>query len=312
MKTAPSIISKVMQLLSYVAVSVLVLAGCSSDDDAVAPVSDITVSGVISDVNDAPLAGVTVQGVYTSSVTENPTALTDSSGVFSLTLNGATDFYLNGSFLGYTTINSEVLNASSSMTGLDLDMPRSPETEAIIDAAFPTEALAVVNHAWLAVDIVDENGNEVSGETITLSTPPSDFAYTDCFGEPSGANTTIACLDRDGPMYIAYFDAAAEATVTAVEQSKTAPLRMEQVAMLEYAIGPEFVTAFDRGAAYYDAYCAECHSAGSYDPEGFTYNLIGRTPILELSLYQGMEDVADMTPEQQADLHAFLLDPSLL
>ena len=311
MKTVPTR-SKAARLLSWAAASTLVLAGCSSDDDAVAPVSDITVSGEITDFNDAPLAGVTVQGVYTSSATENPTVLTDSSGNFALTLSANTAFYLNGSFLGYTTINSEVLNASSSLTGQDIDMPRSPETEAIIDAAFPSEALAIVNHAWLAVDIVDENGNEVSGETITPAITPSGFAYTNCDGTPSGGSTTIACLNRVGPMYIAYYDVVDETTVTTVEQSKTAPLRMEQVTMLEYAIGPEFVTAFDRGAAYYDAYCAECHSAGSYDPEGFTYNLIGRTPILELSLYQGMEDVADMTPEQQADLHAFLADPSLL
>jgi hypothetical protein len=304
--------SKVAQLLSCAAASVLVLAGCSSDDDAIAPVSDISVSGVITDFNDAPLPGVTVQGVYTSSTTENPITSTDSTGNFSLTLNANTAFYLNGSFLGYISTNTEMLNTTVSVADLNIAMPRGPETEAIIDAAFPTEQLAIVNHAWLAVDIVDENGNEVSGETITPAVTPSGFAYTNCDGTPSGGSTTIACLYRDGPMYIAYFDAAAESTVTAVEQTKTAPLRMEQVTAVEYAIGPDYVTAFDRGAAYYDAYCAECHSAGSYDPEGFTYNLIGRTPILELSLYQGMENVADMTPEQQADLHAFLLDPLLL
>ena len=304
--------NKAAYLLACTAGFLLVLAGCSSDDDSIAPVSDITVSGVITEYNGGPLPGVTVQGVYTSSTAENPSSLTDSSGLFSLTMSGITAFYLNGSFLGYTTINSEIHNASSSISGLDIDMPRGPEAEAIIDAAFPSEALAIVNHAWLAVDIVDENGNEVSGETITPAITPSGFAYTNCDGTPSGGSTTIACLDRDAPMYIAYYDVVDETTVTTVEQSKTAPLRMEQVTMLEYAIGPEFVTAFDRGAAYYDAYCAECHSAGSYDPEGFTYNLIGRTPILELSLYQGMEDVADLTPEQQADLHAFLKDPSLL
>ena len=304
--------SKATQLLSFAAASVLVLAGCSSDDDATAVISDITVSGVISDFNDAPLSGVTVQGVYTSSTAENPSALTDSSGSFSLTLSGNTAFYLNGTFLGYTTINSEVLQSTINIAGLDIGMPRGPETEAILDTAFPTEALAVVNHAWLAVDIVDENGNDVSGETITPSIAPSSFVYTNCDGTPSGGSTTIACLDRDAPMYIAYFDTADEATVTAVEQSKTAPLRMEQVTALEYAIGPEFVTAFDRGAAYYDAFCTECHSAGSYDVDGFATNLLNTTIIQELSRYPSMGDVADLTPEQQADLQAFVSDPSLL
>ncbi len=309
--------SKAAQLLSYTAASVFVLAGCSSSDDSTpvtttTPVGDITVSGVMTDINGVPLTGVTVQGVYTSSSAVNPSTLTDTGGGFSLTLEANTAFHLNGTFLGYATLNSEILDTSVNITGLDIDMPRSPEVEAFIDAAFPTDQLAIVNHAWLAVDIVDENGNDVSGETIALSVPPSDFVYRDCDGTPSGGNTTIACLDRAGPMYIAYFDAAAESTASTVDQTKTAPLRIDQVTALEYAIGPDYVTAFDRGAAYYDAYCADCHSAGSYDPEGFTYNLIGRLVIQELSLYQGMEDVADLTPEQQADLHAFFLDPSLL
>jgi hypothetical protein len=304
--------SKTAQLLSCAAAGVFILAGCSSDDDSPVTPTSITVGGVITDFNDVPLPGVTVQGVYTSSTTENPTASTDSSGSFSLTLDANTAFYLNGTFLGYTTINSEVLNTSSSISGLDIGMPRGPEAEAIIDAAFPTEQLAIINHAWLAVDIEDENGNEVSGETITLSTAPSGFAYTNCDGTPSGGSTTIACLDRDGPAYIAYFDAAAEAMVTAVEQSKTAPLRMEQVTVLEYAIGPEFVTAFDRGAAYYDAFCTECHSAGSYDTDGFATNLLNTTIIQELSSYPSMGNVADLTVEQQADLQAFVTDPSLL
>ena len=191
-------------------------------------------------------------------------------------------------------------------------MPRGPEAEDIINAAFPSEQLAIVNHAWLAVDIEDENGNEVAGETITSTITPSGFAYTNCDGSPSGGNTTIACLDRDGPMYIAYFDVVDEATVTAVGQTKTAPLRIEQVTAIEYDIGPEFVTAFDRGAAYYDAYCTECHSAGSYDTEGFTYNLISSTIIQELSLYPSMGDVEDLTVEEQFDLQTFVNDPTLL
>ncbi|MGB5456828.1 MAG: carboxypeptidase-like regulatory domain-containing protein [Gammaproteobacteria bacterium] len=303
--------NKPSYMLACAAVCLLILAGCSSSDDA-SPVPDITVSGLITDFNDTPLSGVTVQGVYTSSTAENPSALTDSSGSFSLTLSGNTAFYLNGTFLGYTTINSEVLQSTVNIAGLGIGMPRGPEAEAIIDAAFPTEQLAIINHAWLAVDIEDENGNEVSGETITLSTAPSGFAYTNCDGTPSGGSTTIACLDRDGPAYIAYFDAAAEVTVTAVEQSKTAPLRMEQVTVLEYEIGPEFVTAFDRGAAYYDAFCTECHSAGSYDTDGFATNLLNTTIIQELSSYPSMGNVADLTVEQQADLQAFVTDPSLL
>ena len=87
---------------------------------------------------------------------------------------------------------------------------------------------------------------------------------------------------------------------------------MEQVTALEYDIGPEFVTAFDRGAAYYDAFCTECHSAGSYDTEGFTYNLISSTIIQELSLYPSMGDVEDLTVEEQFDLQTFVNDPTLL
>lgn len=307
--------SKATQLLSYVAASVFVLAGCSSDDDPAPVATEITVSGIITGFDGVtPLTGITVQGIYTSSATENPNTLTDSTGNFSLTLDANTDFYLNGSFLGFTTINSEVLNAGVNIADLDIGMPRSSETEAIIAAAFPAEAegLAIVNHAWLAVDIEDENGNQISGKTITPTITPSVFAYTNCDGTPSGGNTTIACADRDGPMYLAYYDAVAETTVTTVEHTKTAPLRMEQVTALEYAIGPEFLTAFVRGASYYDAYCTECHSAGSYDTDGFATNLLNTTIIQELSSYPSMGNVADLTVEQQADLQAFVTDPSLL
>jgi len=303
--------SKPLAILASTAGCLLVLAGCSSSDGT-APVADITVSGVITDFNAAAMPGVAVQGVYTSSASANPTAETDINGNFSLTLAGNTDFYLNGSYLGYVSTNSEVLKASANITGLEIGMPRGPEAEDIINAAFPSEQLAIVNHAWLAVDIEDENGNEVAGETITSTITPSGFAYTNCDGSPSGGNTTIACLDRDGPMYIAYFDVVDEATVTAVGQTKTAPLRIEQVTAIEYDIGPEFVTAFDRGAAYYDAYCTECHSAGSYDTEGFTYNLISSTIIQELSLYPSMGDVEDLTVEEQFDLQTFVNDPTLL
>ena len=215
MRTVPTR-RMLLHLPCYTAVAVLALAGCSSSDDDAAPVADITVSGVIADFNDTPMPGVAVQGVYVSSASTNPTAETDINGSFSLTVDGNTDFYLNGSYLGYITTNSEVLRGSADITGLEIGMPRGPEAEDIINAAFPGDGLAVVNHAWLAIDIEDENGNEVAGETVTLSTTPSDFAYTNCDGTPSDGNTTIACLDRAGPMYIAYFDAAAETTVTAV------------------------------------------------------------------------------------------------
>jgi cytochrome c5 len=274
--------------------------------------TDITVSGVITDSNAVPLTGVAVQGVYISSSAVNPSTSTDTDGGFALTLEANTAFYLSGAFLGYATLNSEVLNTSVSIAGLDIEMPRSPEVEAIIEAAFPTAGLAIVNHAWLAVDIEDDNGNQISGKAITPDIEPSGFAYTNCDGSPRDDNTTIACADRDGPMYIAYYDAAAETTVTALEQTKTAPLRIEQVTALEYTIAPELLTAFDRGASYYDAYCTECHSAGSYDVDGFATNLLNTTIIQELSSYPSMGNVADLTPEQQADLQAFVTDPSLL
>ena len=122
-------------------------------------------------------------------------------------------------------------------------------------------------------------------------------------------------------MYLAYFDSATESTVTVDTYSKLAPLNLGEVTVIEFdelaapvpdEPAPTDPTALELGQAYYDANCASCHAAGSYDPDGFAGSLVGVPIPLDLSNIQGMGSVADITVEIQTNLETFLNDPSIL
>jgi hypothetical protein len=321
--------NKATPLLACAVGCLFILAGCSSDDDApivdTSVVTDVTVSGtVLSFSGDAPLPGVSVEGVYTSpGDVDNPTATTDAAGAFSMTVKTNTPVYLHGTLTGYATINSEKGTVSASESGEDIEMPTETEAQDIINAAFPTALPQLANHAWLAVDVYDTNGVELAGKTISSTVTPDGFAYIDCTGAPSTTAATVACTDRDGVMYLAYFGSTTEATVTIDGINKIAPLNLGEVTVLDYELaavveeppveeppvdGP---TAFDLGKAYYDANCASCHSAGSYDTTGFAGNLANAIIPLDLSNITGMGSVADIDAATKANLEAFLSDPSI-
>ncbi len=320
--------NKAAYLLTCTVGCLFVLAGCSSDDDS--PVVDsttdpgattVTVSGTVTNSSDAPLSGVAVEGVYTSpGDASNATTTTDSTGLFSLTINANTPFYLHGSLTGYATLNSEKGVLSASITDEDIEMPTESEAQSIIDAAFPTTMPQLANHAWLAVDVYDATDAEVGGKTISSSVTPAASAYIDCTGAPSTTGATVACADRDGAMYLAYFDSTTEATVTVDGENKIAPLNLGEITFLEYEVAatvtpppPDEPTAFELGRDYYDAFCASCHSAGSYDTSGFAGNLASPTASIPLSLstISGMGSVADIDATIQANLEAFLSDPTV-
>jgi len=307
--------SKAALLLSYVAASAFVLAGCSSDDDA-APVTDITVSGVITDTSGATLSGVGVQGVYASpDQASNPTATTDASGFFSMVVDAGRAFYLHGTFAGYATMNSEKVASSINIANLDIGIPTLAEAQAIIDTAFPLSEPVLGTHAWLVVDIEDENGDEVNDVAVEYDTSvtPADSAYTDCLGNDSGASLTTGapCTpDREAPMYIAYFDNTAEISVTVSGVTKIAPVRLGEVTFLEYEIAstvtPPVVPS--AGQVIYDADCARCHKAGSYDTSGDNSDLIndGNLLVPDLGTLSGQMAGLTLTAQEITDLTAFL------
>lgn len=319
--------NKTGYLLACTIGCLFVLAGCSSDDDGQA-FTDVTVSGTVTDESsDAPLPNVTIEGVYTSpGDADNPTATTDAAGAFALTVKSFTPVYLRGTLTGYATINTEKGSIFTSVTGEDIEMPTVTEAQSIINAAFPNELPLLGNHAWLAVDVYDTNDAEVAGKTITTSVAPLGFAYIDCTGAASATLATVACATRDDDvMYLAYFSAG-EVTVTVDGINKIAPLNQGEVTVLEYELAaavpvpdepvpdepvPDEPTAFDLGKAYYDANCAGCHSAGSYDTSGFAGNLASTVIPLDLSNIQGMSNVSDITADIKANLEEFLFDPSI-
>ena len=125
----------------------------------------------------------------------------------------------------------------------------------------------LVNKAWLVVDIEDENGDEVNGQTITSTISPADEVYTECDGADSGLTaTTGPCPSgRPSPMYIAYFDAAVEANITVGSETQLAPIRMGEITYLEFETVAAPVGSIAAGLAKYDADCDDCHAAGTHD-----------------------------------------------
>lgn len=310
--------NKAAYLLACTVGCLFILAGCSSDDDA--PIEDnlvlteVTVSGtVVSFSDDAPLPGVSVEGVYTSpGDADNPTATTDAAGAFSLTVKTLTPVYLHGTLTGYATINSEKGTVSASESGEEIEMPTETEAQGIINAAFPIALPQLANHAWLAVDVYDTNGVELAGKNISSTVTPDGFAYIDCTGAPSTTAATVACTARDGVMYLAYFGSTTEATVTVDGINKIAPLNLGEVTVLDYEVAaaepvpdeplPDQPSA---GEVVFNAECARCHAATSLVGTGSTLQAdvsLGYLHPTMASIILTQQEVDDLTAYLDVEL----------
>jgi hypothetical protein len=308
---------------------VFVQAGCSSSGDDAAPVVDdgtdqtITVSGTITNTSGAPLAGVAVQGVYSSpDQAENATDTTDTSGLFSLLVDAARAFYLHGELADYATINSEKGASTADISNLDIGIPTEGEARGIISLAFPESGPLLENHAWLVVDVENDNGDQVGGVAVEYltSVTPVEAVYTDCDGNDSGGSVTIACpTDRDVPMYIAYFNTTSEITAKVSDDTRIGPVREGEITFLEFEVAaaeppPAEPTAFELGRDYYDAKCASCHAAGSHDTSleiPKAGDLEDTSIPLTLNTIPGMSSVSNITVDIQTNLQTFLFDPSI-
>ena len=219
--------------------SALILSACSSSDvEKILADEFVTVSGQTTDMNDAPLPDVAIEGVHTipggllSSITTS-----DADGNFSLSVIKDDAFYLRATKSTYATINTVKGALSANESNFDIGMPTVIEAQAVIILAFAsaTPIPNLADKAWLVVDVSDANG-EVDGATIAPSPAPDAFVYTDCNGVETTSNTATEapCPNRPGPMYIAYYDASTEITVTVGSETQTAVVRKGEVTILEF------------------------------------------------------------------------------
>jgi hypothetical protein len=217
--------------------ALILLSACSSDDAAqVIADLEVTVSGKTTDINDAPLAGVAIEGVYTDpGGLLNPRTTSDAGGNFSFKVLKGDAFYLRGTKATYTTMNSAKGALSVDEAGLDIGIPTLFEAQDVINLVFMGAPPLLAEKAWLVVDVVSAaNGNDVPGQTITAASTPDGEVYPSCNGAPGSTETIAGCADRPSPMYMAYYNAAIETTVTVGNETQTAPIRMGEITYLEF------------------------------------------------------------------------------
>lgn len=234
---------KVISVFAGVLALAFAISGCSSGGDtpaATTPPSSTTatVSGTVKNLSNVGEPGVAVEAVYTTpGDAGNVTTTTDTNGAFSLTVEKNRSVYVHTSKSGFVNENSEKGTLDADETGHEIEIPTPAEMQAAITAAFEASGQipTVVNHAWLIVEIKDANDNEVGNAGISSVPTPAGEVYVDCDGTDSLGLATIACPGgRVSTMYIAYFDATADVSVQAVGDTKTAPVIMGELTVLEF------------------------------------------------------------------------------
>lgn len=242
MKKDITVNNKAIYLLAYAMGLVFILSACSSDDAAQAIADEfVALSGKItSTAAPAGEAGVTVEGIYSSTSLLNPSTTTVADGAFTLNVLKNTDVTVQISKSGFVTLNSAREAFSASEAGIDIEMPTTDEANAVIALAFPGQTLA--SGAWLAVSVEDNTDTELAGVTITTTqTNIIDEAATNCDGTDSGDIVTIydPCVpQRDGPMYWAYFSADQDVSVSVsgagATGSQTGPVSNGEVTFFDF------------------------------------------------------------------------------
>jgi len=298
----------------------VILSGCGGGSDGggdtptVVAEEFISISGKITNIDDTGEPGVAIEGVYSSpGDLLNPRTTTDTNGDFALSgvVKGEAVF-LRATKDNFATINSAKTPFNVNITGLYIGMPTGEQAQSVIDDAF-TAMPVLQNHAWLVVDVEDDNGDSVGGETVASTITPADQVYTDCDGADNAASVTTGPFsgDRPGPMYIAYFDAAGEAAITVGSEMQTAPIRKGEITYLEFETVASTAGSIEAGRLKYDNDCAYCHAAGTYDDVSESASdLIGDSDdlIVNINSYAPNKKigVAKLTAQEILDLTAFL------
>lgn len=222
---------------------VLILSACSSDDVSQVFADEfITIRGTIfSTAKPEPgpgEAGVKVEGIYSDNNPLNPEDVTVTGGVFSLDVLKNTAVSLRASKNGFATLNSAKEALSVDILDADFELATTAEAETMLSDAFGGGPW-LDGQAWLAVNVLDANtGAEIAGVAISTTGSPFNVVYTNCAGNDVGATATLVDVtpcNRDGTMYLAYFDAdSTEVTVSDGTSSQLAPVRRGEVTFLEF------------------------------------------------------------------------------
>lgn len=241
--------SKTGYFLACISGLVFMLSACSSDDAAQTIADEflgeefVELKGKItSSENSGGENDVAVKGIYSDGNLLNAETVTANGGTFTLSVLKNTPVSVQASKTDFATLNSARTSFSANSAGFKLEMTTTALADAMIDQAFQATLTLDGGQAWLAVNVVDNAGTEVDGAVITMTSIPAnmvDEAALDCDGIASAGVTTIypPCItERDGPMYLAYFSADTEVTVTVdgVAAPQTAPVRVGQVTYLEF------------------------------------------------------------------------------
>ena len=218
-------------LLAVAPALAFMLSACSNDDiaDLLAGES-VTISGTITGTRGVALENVRVEAVYSSpGGALNPVAITDAGGNYALQVFKNDTLYLHVSKSAYVTTNTARASFDVDQINIDLTIYSEAEAQAVIDAAFVSTAPVLINHDWLLIDLFDVNGDELNGQTVISTLMPTEHAYTECDGTDSGGAVTTGApcpVDREAPMYIAYFDSPGETSISVDGGAMVVPIRM--------------------------------------------------------------------------------------
>ncbi len=155
-----------------------------------------------------------------------------------------------------------------------------------------------------------DTGSEVTLDGSGSSDPddgPQPLTYAWTLEVPAGSTATLSDPTSATPTFTADLDGDYTATLVVNDGlDDSAPDAVNVTASAPSG-------SFEAGRLKYDADCAGCHAAGTYDPQGFAGDIAGTGNLLVNDLgtiNAGMNGIM-LTDQEILDLQAFLDDPSI-
>ena len=243
-----------------------------------------------------------------------------------VTLDGSTSLDPEGGTVTYLwNIESQPGGGTASLSDSTAESPTfvadvdgDYEVSLIVnDEVFDSVADTVIITASDSVPIANAgpDQNVSTGATVTLdgsaSDDPDGKAVTYLWmleSQPGGGTATLSDTTAESPTFVANVDG--DYTISLVVNDGV----YDSINYEDVVVTAAVSAAFEAGRIKYDADCASCHKAGSYDQSGSDSDLYGdgNLMITNISAYSGqMNSVANLTAQEVLDLKVFLDDPSI-